>query len=364
MPRSRPRLHRGPSADGSRCRGQEAGAPLAGRPLHRSGTLSRWRYYGSCRRVARSPQAIDNDQATESPRLFRLPTARSALVAGKALRILKRRINGLWIISISATFPASMSALFTGRDCDARQVPPRMVPSMLSGGSLGQAFQAVRDAIRSFQETLLTQSLIELLPTSEKDRESEVDALMQSIPRLPDPTWRRRAYTALVERIPKERLPELRRRLSRIEDEPVVLGAVARLAAAGDEALRQVVFNRVNALPPSPAKLSALVALARPVEDSHHASVIEAVSRIADELTDWSRTSVDVERVMPLLNERTRARLLERAATSLLESGSEKEFVRLASHLPAACAIVMPTLLRASTIRHQQESWVGGGRRS
>ena len=302
-----------------------------------------------------------------------LPEAQRPAAAREGIRYFEESgANGLWIlISLACHIPDfDINGLIRqAATQDARQIPSLIsaLPQMLSADALQTALTNIAAAADSFEEPNRTNTRICLLPHYDASRRAmEVDALLQYIPSLPHDSWRRDAYMDLIDHVPRDRLPELKTRLARIEDAGPVLQGAAQLAAFGSEHLRQALFARLEAMEPSREKFIALVALAQMEQDTQHQAVLEAAYALADYLPDWELMSEPAKALAPLLPDEERDYLLARACDAALRFPgflAEQEFNKLAPALPEAYLEKGYRLLLEDAdqlSQHRQEYWADG----
>lgn len=283
--------------------------------------------------------------------------------------------NGLWIlISLARHVPDfDLNGLIRqAATQDARQVPSLInaLPEMLSGGVLQTALTTIAAAADNFEEPSRTNTRICLLSHYDASRQAiEVDALLRDIPSLLYDSWRRDAYMDLIDHMPRDRLPELKTWLARIEDAGPVLQGAAQLAAYGDEQLRQELFARLEAMEPSREKfiaLVALVALAQTEQDAQHNAVLKAAYALADYLPDWELMAEPAKALAPLLPDEESDYLLARTFDAVMRFPgflAEQEFNKLAPALPDAYLEKGYRLLLEDAeqlSQHRQEYWADG----
>ena len=302
-----------------------------------------------------------------------LPEAQRPAVAREGIQYFEESgANGLWIvISLARHVPDfDLNGLIRqAATQDARQVPSLInaLPERLSGDGLQTALTTIAAAADNFEEPNRTNTRIRLLSHYDTSRQAmEVDALLQDIPSLPYDSWRRDAYMDLIDHMPRDRLPELKKRLARIEDAGPVLQGAAQLAAYGNEQLRQELFARLEAMEPSREKFIALVALAQKQQDAQHHAILKAAYALVDYLPGWQLMAEPAKALAPLLTDVESDYLLASACDAVLRFRgfvAEQEFNKLAPALPDAYLEKGYRLLLEDAeqlSQHQQKYWADG----
>lgn len=302
-----------------------------------------------------------------------LPEAQRSAAAREGIQYFEESgANGLWIlISLARHVPDFdlNSLIRQAATQDARQVPSLInaLPEMLSGDMLQTALTTIAAASDNFEEPNRTNTRIHLLSHYDAARRAmEVDALLQDIPLLSYDSWRRDAYMGLIDHVPRDRLPELKKRLARIEDAGPVLQGAAQLAAYGNEQLRQELFARLETMEPSREKFIALVALSQTEKDAQHQAVLKAAYALADYLPGWQLMAEPAKALAPLLPDEESDYLLACTFDAVLRFPgflAEQEFNKLAPALPDAYLekgyrVLLEDAEQLS--QHRQEYWADG----
>ncbi len=331
---------------------------------------------------ARAPGLLASIRAIDDPFLRsmafeavvpHLPEAQRPAAAREGIRYFEESgANGLWIlISLARHVPGfDLNHLVQQAiSQDARQVPALLsaLPQMLSGDVLQGALTTIATAAADFEEPSRTTTRIRLLAHYDAPQQAmEIDALLRHIPSLSYASWRRDAYIDLIAQTPRDRLPELKARLARIEDSGPVFKNAAKLSVYGSEQLRQELFARVESMEPSRDKFIALVALAQKQEDVQHPAILEAAYALIDYLPGWQLMAEPAKALAPLLTDAARDYLLASACDAVLRFRgflAEQEFNKLAPALPDTYLEKGYRLLLEDSeqlSQHQQKYWADG----
>jgi hypothetical protein len=319
---------------------------------------------------AQAPQALALAQGLTEPFLAAMafeaivPHLPESLRAEAALEGIRRfestRANGLWIvISLSRHVPgADVPALIirAARD-DPRQMPALVdkLPELLQGPALRDALAAIDAVLPSFGEAVRTRTRIALLPHRDAAvRLLEVEALLGDVPSLDSAHQRALSWQVLVPHLSPLQIRRARGLVARLDDAPALLLAAARLALAGDSALREEIVERCALQPPSLPRAVALAALATATQDAAQAQHLDAA---VEAVQAQGHHPLLVPSLMDLaaLLPPSRARPLQQQAADAcaMPGGDLQTLARLAPLWPAslregACRLALDTAARGA----------------